>query len=108
MGGAWYPAPMQLIGKDRRYLRSLGHSLKPVVWIGKEGLTPAVLRSIEDAHRGAELIKLKILDPAEQDRKAIATKIERGSKSNVVGMVGGILLLYRKDPEKPRIQLPGR
>jgi RNA-binding protein len=96
----------QLTGKDRRYLRSLGNPLKPVVWIGKEGLTPAVRRSIDEAHRGSELIKVKLLDPADHDRKAIAAGIEQGSKSLVVGVVGGTFLLFRRDEKTPVIELP--
>ncbi len=97
---------MQLTGKDRRYLRSLGNPLRPTVWIGKEGLTPAVLRTIDDAHRGSELIKIKILELADHDRKAIAEAITKGSTSLLAGMVGGTILLYRRDKEKPRIVLP--
>lgn len=97
---------MELIGKDRRYLRSLGHALKPVVWIGKDGLTPAVRRSIDEAHRGAELIKLKILEPGDHDRKEIAAELEAIANSSVVGMIGGTLLLYRRDDKKPVITLP--
>ena len=99
---------MELTGKDRRYLRSLGNPLKPVVWIGKEGLTPAVRRSIEEAHQGSELIKVKLLDPADHDRKEIAAGLERDSKSVVVGMIGGTFLLYRRNEKKPVIELPSR
>lgn len=97
---------MELTGKDRRYLRSLGNALKPVVWIGKEGLTPAVRRSIDESHRGAELIKVKILELGDHDRKAIAAEIEEVSGSSVVGLVGGTLLLYRRNRKKPLIELP--
>ena len=97
---------MELTGKDRRYLRSLGNPLKPVVWIGKEGLTAAVRRSIDEAHQGSELIKLKILELGDHDRKEIASQIEEGTKSQVVGMVGGTLLLFRRNVKKPVIELP--
>ncbi|MCA9729552.1 MAG: YhbY family RNA-binding protein [Candidatus Eisenbacteria bacterium] len=97
---------MELTGKDRRYLRGLGNPLKPVVWIGREGITPGVLRSIDEAHLGAELIKVKMLDPGEHDRKAVAAELAEKSPSHFVGMVGGTILLFRRHPEKPRISLP--
>lgn len=97
---------MELTGKDRRYLRALGNPLKPVVWIGKEGLTSAVRRSIDEAHQGAELIKLKILELGDHDRKEIAAGIESCCGTSVVGMIGGTLLLYRKNHKKPVITLP--
>ncbi len=105
---SWYPTRMELTGKDRKYLRSLGHAQKPVVWIGKEGLTSAVRRSIDEAHQGAELIKLKILELGDHDRKGIAAEIESVCGTSVVGMVGGTLLLYRRNRKEPKIDLPSQ
>ena len=99
---------MQLTGKDKRHLRSLGNQLRPVVLIGKEGLTAAVLQSLDDAHRGSELVKVNILELGDHDRHAIAESIATQSASLVAGMVGGTILLYRRDKEKPRIELPSR
>ena len=50
----------ELRGKQRRYLKSLANQLKPVVYVGKEGISPALLRSIEDAYNTSELIKVKL------------------------------------------------
>lgn len=74
--------------------------------IGREGLSDAVFRAIDQAHRGSELIKLKILEPGAVDRKALAAELDGAGESQVVGMVGGVLLLYRRHPEEPKIVLP--
>jgi RNA-binding protein len=95
-----------LNGKDRRYLRGLGNPLKPVVWIGREGITPALIQAIDQAHAHQELIKLKILEPGGQDRRAIAAELDESTASEVVGMVGGAILLFRRNEENPRITLP--
>ncbi len=95
-----------LKGKDRRHLRSIGHELRPAVMVGREGLTDAVLAAIDQAHNGSELIKLKILEPGEVDRKAFAAELDERSASQVVGMVGGVLLLFRRDEDSPKISLP--
>jgi RNA-binding protein len=97
---------MDLSGKDRRFLRSLGNALKPVVWVGREGLTPGILRSIDEAHSGSELIKIKILEASAAERKSFVSELGEATASAVVGMVGGTILLYRPDPESPRITLP--
>jgi RNA-binding protein len=97
---------MKLTGKDRRKLRSLGHALRPVVLIGREGLTEPIFDAIEAAHHGSELIKLKILEPGQVDRKAIATELNEQTHSEMVGMVGGVLLLYRRNHKDPEIRLP--
>ena len=59
------PNRFGLTGKDKRHLRSLGNQMRPAVMIGQEGLTDAVFRAIDQAHRGNELIKLKILEPGD-------------------------------------------
>jgi RNA-binding protein len=77
-----------------------------MVWIGKEGLTAAVMQAIAEAHAHAELIKVKILEPEDHDRKAIAAELDRSSGSRVAGTVGGTILLYRRNAKKPVLTLP--
>ncbi|MEZ4649656.1 MAG: YhbY family RNA-binding protein [Candidatus Eisenbacteria bacterium] len=101
------PNRFGLTGKDKRHLRSLGNQMRPSVMIGQEGLTDAVFRAIDQAQRGNELIKLKILEPGEVDRKAIAREIDERSDSQVVGLVGGTMLLYRRK-KQPKILLPSK
>lgn len=95
-----------LTGKDRRALRAMGNQLKAMVYIGREGVTPSLLQSIDEAHAHHELIKVKIVELAGHDRKGVAAELETRSDSTVVGMVGGTMLLYRKDLDTPRIELP--
>lgn len=96
----------ELTGKDRRALRALGNALKPVIFIGKDGVTEAVLAAVDDAHRGQELIKAKVLDTCPLDRREAAAALDAASASSVVQILGRTLLLYRRDPEHPRILLP--
>ena len=100
------PNRFGLTGKDKRHLRSLGNQMRPVVMIGREGLTDAVFRAIDQAHRGNELIKVKIVELGEVDRKAVAAELDERTESQVVGMVGGTILLYRRNRKEPKIVLP--
>jgi RNA-binding protein len=97
---------MELKGSDRRALRGLGHGLKAVVTIGKDGVSPAVLEAIEAAHEGAELIKVKVLETCPLDRHEAADRVQALSSSEVVQVLGRMLLLYRRHPEHPVIALP--
>ena len=54
-----------LSGKQRRYLRGLGHALRPVVQLGKDGIDDGVVAAIDRALTDHELIKLKIGESAE-------------------------------------------
>jgi RNA-binding protein len=99
---------MELRGNDRRALRAMGNALKPVVVVGKEGVSPAVLHAIDDAHSREELIKLRVLDTCDLDRKEVAALLDERSESTVVQVLGRTVLLYRRHPESPRISLPSQ
>ena len=50
---------MELTGKQRRFLRSQAHSLKPVVQVGRNGVSEALQGEVERALHDHELIKIK-------------------------------------------------
>ncbi|MFL6276509.1 MAG: ribosome assembly RNA-binding protein YhbY [Blastocatellia bacterium] len=95
--------------KQRQYLKGLAHPLKPILHIGKEGLTEALLHAIESAFNSRELIKVKVLDlapeSADESGETIAGRLN-GVK--LVQVIGKTVVLYRRHPEKPKIQLPGK
>ena len=99
----------QLTGFQRKYLRGLAHSLKPVVSIGQKGITDAVIRTINEALDTHELIKLKLLAVKEKDqKKELIERIEVENKCEVAGTIGHTAILFRQhqDPEKRKITLP--
>lgn len=97
---------MQLTGKQRRHLRGLGHALQPVVHIGKEGVSEGVLQALDSALADHELIKVRLTSGSLLDRDEAAEEMARGTRSEVAQVLGNTVLLYRPDPEEPRIQLP--
>lgn len=98
---------MELTAKQRAHLRSLAHHLKPVVMVGKEGVTPATVRSVEEALNTRELIKVKVQEASPQDvREAGAEIAGRVDGAALVSTIGRVAILYRPDPEKPEIELP--
>ncbi len=99
----------KLRGFQKKHLRGLAHNLKPVVQIGKEGITEGVIRAVEEGLFRHELIKIKFTDFKEQ-KEALTGEIEIKTGSERVGMIGHMALLYRQqvDPEKRKIVLPQR
>ena len=95
----------ELTGKQRRYLRSLGNQLKAKVFVGREGISAAVLLSIEEAYANRELLKLKLERSCPLDRKEAGQKLADATKSHLVQVMGQTVLLYRADPEEPQIDL---
>jgi RNA-binding protein len=101
----------QLKGFQRTYLRSLAHDLSPVVFIGQNGITEAVERSINEALDAHELIKLKFIEFKKKEQKdQISKGIEERTGCEMVGMIGHIAIFYRrnKDAKKRKIRVPVR
>jgi RNA-binding protein len=99
------PAP-PLTGKQKSYLRSLAHPLKPLVQIGHQGLTAGVIAAIDAALERHELIKAKVAGDAEVDPSELAPAIEKATHSQLAQSIGRTLVLYRRNLEKSKITLP--
>jgi RNA-binding protein len=95
-----------LTGKQKSYLRSLAHKLKPVVQVGHQGATEGVLAAVEVALERHELIKVKVSGEAESDAADIAPELEKGSHSQVAQIIGHTVVLYRRRDKDPKIVLP--
>jgi RNA-binding protein len=96
-----------LKGSQRKYLRGLAHNFKPLVQIGKDGLSEGVLGAIDTALEAHELIKVKIAaERAERER--FVPVVEERLACECVGTVGRIAILYRQqpDPEQRKITYP--
>ena len=99
-----------LTGSQRKTLRGIAHNLKPAVLIGQHGLTPTVLKYIDEALERHELIKIKFNEFKEKEQKqTLSARIAEATACEMVGMVGhtAIFFRYQPDPEKRSIQLPG-
>ncbi len=97
---------MKLTGKQKRYLRSLGNPLNPVVRLGKDGLDDGVVGAVNEALERHELIKVKLELGGSEDRFEAADFLAEQTKSEVAQVMGGTILLYRKHPKEPKISLP--
>jgi RNA-binding protein len=95
-----------LRGKQRRHLRGLGVALKPVVFVGKEGLTDSVLEAVEREITDRELIKVRLLNSVVGDRRELSAELARRSGTDLVQVLGRTALLWRRNDEEPRIELP--
>lgn len=95
-----------LSGKEKRYLRSLANTLEPIVQVGKGGVNESVLFSLNEALEARELIKVKVLKNCLEEVKDVALELAEQSKSELVQVIGRNVVLYRRNAEKPMIELP--
>ena len=101
----------KLKGYQKKYLKGIAHSIKPVAYVGQKGLSSTVKQAIDESLAIHELIKVKFVDFKEKDQKEkIADAIEQETASELVGMIGHVAIFYREqpDPEKRRIEVPKR
>jgi RNA-binding protein len=89
-----------------KYLRGLGHKLKPVVTVGDKGLSPAVLDEYESALAHHELLKVRLRVGDREVRDRLIDELCRTSGALLVQRIGNVALLYRENPEQKKIRLP--
>lgn len=90
-----------------KYLRGLGHALKPVVTVGDKGLSDALLSEYDLALRHHELIKVRLRVGDRDLRDRLIGELSASSGALLVQRIGNVALLYRENPEQRKIRLPG-
>jgi RNA-binding protein len=95
-----------MTGKQRRHLRALAHSLKPLVNLGKQGLSPETRREIESQLLDHELIKCKVLDSCPLSKKECAEEISKQTEIEVIQVIGKTIVLFSPLLEDSKIKFP--
>lgn len=90
-----------LTGAQRKHLRGLAHSLRPVIQVGKHGITPELLEAVDEALDSHELIKVKFVDFKEM-KKELSGEIAGHTSSEAVGLIGNIAIFYRQQPDEEK------
>ena len=96
---------MSLTNKQKQFLKSKAHDLKPVILLGANGLTEGVVAEIDNALNFHELIKIKVPGEDREQKVLVMDAIIRETKAETVQVIGKILVLYRQSEDK-KIQLP--
>lgn len=96
---------MALSNSHKRFLRGLTHDINPVVMVGEKGLSANVLAELESALDRHELIKVKLrVDRAA--RRLMTAEIARRCRATLVHRIGQVACYFRRNPERPVIELP--
>ena len=95
----------QLSVKQKQYLKGLAHDLEPVVIVGNNGLTAAVIKEIDVNLNAHELIKIRILGDDRESRAEMIEAICLPLQASFVQHIGKLLVVYRQS-QKARIVLP--
>lgn len=95
-----------LTGKQKSYLRSEAHHLKPLFQVGKLGVNENLIEQIEDLLEKRELIKVSVLQNCDIDKNDVADALAEEANAHIVQVIGSTIVLYKESRENKNIQLP--
>ena len=94
-----------LNSKQFAHLKSLSHSLNPVVQVGHKGLTDSVINEIQISIKAHELIKIKLQEKDKNKRKLLLDEICKKINGQAINMIGMQIVIF-KPSEPSKIDLP--
>lgn len=95
---------MILKTRHKQFLKAQAHSLKPIVMLGNEGLSEAVIKEIISSIEHHELIKIKL--NAGDTRKEQAQQAADATASVLINVVGRIAILFKQKKQNSKFTLP--
>lgn len=96
-----------MTGKERAAFRAQANGLEPEFQIGKGGLSEGLINQTLDSFRTKELIKIKVLlESAPESPKEFAPKLAEATGSEVIQVIGGIIVLYKQNPDLGKEKKP--
>ncbi|NBP46425.1 MAG: YhbY family RNA-binding protein [Betaproteobacteria bacterium] len=102
---------IQLTPAQRKVHRADAHHLEPVVMIGNDGLTPAVVKETDAALNAHGLIKVRVLGDDRTAREDMFQNLAEQLSAAPIQHIGKLLVLWRPQPEKERVvdedRMPG-
>jgi RNA-binding protein len=90
---------MAITGRERAELRAEAHHLDPLVHLGAQGITAALVQSLDDALRTRELVKVKLGNKDDVKPKDVANSLALATNSAVVQVIGRTATLFRENPD---------
>lgn len=89
-----------MTSKQRAYLKGLAMTIDPIFQIGKSSLTPEITQAVNDALEARELIKIHVLKNCADDGKDLAAVLAERTHSQVVQVIGKMIVLYKPAKEE--------
>lgn len=86
--------------KQRSSLKAIAHPMKPIMQIGKGGISETVLDQAAEHLYNLELIKIKVLQNAEFKSRDVVSELAEALEADVVSCIGGIITLYKRSTKK--------
>lgn len=85
----------ELSNRDKRALKSRAQLIKPLLKIGRDGLSPAFIKATDDALAHHELVKVKF-DEFKEEKKELGAALAEKTSANIIMQVGHVIVLFRR------------
>ncbi len=99
---------IQLTPQQRKEHRAAAHHLDPVVLVGGEGLTAAVVKEADQALNAHGLIKVRVFSDDRAGREAMFAQLADELNAAPIQHIGKLLVLWRPIPDKPKAERDDR
>lgn len=97
-----------LTGKQKRFLRATAHHLTPIFQVGKGGVNENMIKQIAEALEARELLKVSILQNCDVDKDTVAQELVKGTRAELVQLIGHTIVLYKESKENKKLELPAK
>ena len=96
---------------ERKARRADAHHLDPIVQIGADGATPAVVKEIDGALKAHGLVKVRVFSDDREAREGLLARLSDELGAAPVQHIGKLLVLWRPIPPKEKVarddRMPG-
>lgn len=96
-----------MTGKQRSYLKGLAHDKKPLSQIGKEGISDAFIKDLENLLESHELVKISVLESYSKDLMEASAEIVEKTKAEFIQLIGRKITIYRQSRKDPKLMIIG-
>lgn len=85
-----------MTSKERAKLKGIASTMETIFQIGKNPISPELIKQVNDALEAREMIKLKVLETSEYTAKEAAEIIAEEARCEVVQVIGSKIVLFRQ------------
>jgi RNA-binding protein len=93
---------LALTAAERREHRAAAHHLDPVVMVGADGLTEAVVKAVDAELKAHGLVKVRVFADEREAREAMLGTLTERLAAAPVQHIGKLLVLWRPMPPKEK------
>ncbi|MCL2392277.1 MAG: YhbY family RNA-binding protein [Oscillospiraceae bacterium] len=94
-----------ITSQQRAKLRAIANSYDTIFQIGKSGICAETVTQTDEALKARELIKLRVLKSSPDTAREAATELAEKTQSDIVQVIGGRFVLYRRNKKNPKIEI---